>query len=246
MAHPERAADLRESGSLPDQAVPCRHRDDSSEATEPDDPQLEAAVRYLVGAEDGRRQEGRERSGPDGARVKVFASNRKAYYDYHVLESIEAGLALTGTEIKSIRAGRVNLRDGYARVQNGEVWLYNMHISPYDQGNIYNHEPMRPRKLLLHKGEIGRLASKSQEQGLTLVPLRMYERKGHAKVELAVAREEAIRQARGDLAARGRARGRSGDQRGVRSTGTLGFDRGGGSENAGRGATALVNQSARQ
>jgi SsrA-binding protein len=125
---------------------------------------------------------------PAERREKVFATNRKAYYDYHVLESLEAGLALTGTEIKSIRAGRVNLRDGYARVQNGEVWLYNTHISPYEQGNRYNHEPMRPRKLLLHRGEIGRLAGKSQEQGLTLVPLRLYERKGHAKVELGVVR----------------------------------------------------------
>ena len=119
---------------------------------------------------------------------KVFATNRKAFHDYHVLESIEAGIALTGTEIKSIRAGRVNLRDGYARVQGGEVWLYNVHVSPYDQGNRYNHEPTRPRKLLLHRREIGRLAGQSQEQGLTLVPLRIYERKGHAKVELAVVR----------------------------------------------------------
>jgi SsrA-binding protein len=119
---------------------------------------------------------------------KVFATNRKAYHDYHVLESLEAGLALTGTEIKSVRAGRVNLREGYARVQDGEIWLYNTHISPYEQGNRYNHEPTRPRKLLLHKGEIGRLTGKSQEQGLTLVPLRMYERRGHAKVELAVVR----------------------------------------------------------
>ena len=119
---------------------------------------------------------------------KVFATNRKAFHDYHILESIEAGIALTGTEIKSIRAGRVNLRDGYARVQGREAWLYNVHISPYDQGNRYNHEPTRPRKLLLHRGEIGRLAGKSQEQGLTLVPLRIYERRGHAKVELAVVR----------------------------------------------------------
>ena len=121
-------------------------------------------------------------------RDRVFATNRKAFHDYQVLESVEAGLALTGTEIKSIRAGKVNLRDGYARVQGKEAWLYNVHVSPYDQGNRYNHEPMRPRKLLLHKGEIGRLAGKSQEQGLTLVPLRIYERKGHAKVELAVVR----------------------------------------------------------
>ena len=119
---------------------------------------------------------------------RVFATNRKAFHDYHILESTEAGLALTGTEIKSIRAGKVNLREGYARVQGNEAWLYNVHVSPYDQGNRYNHEPMCPRKLLLHKGEIGRLAGKSQEQGLTLVPLRIYERKGHAKVELAVVR----------------------------------------------------------
>jgi SsrA-binding protein len=130
----------------------------------------------------------RTKAAAERPRDKVFASNRKAYHDYHVLESMEAGLALTGTEIKSVRAGRVNLRDGYARVQDGEVWLYNIHISPYDQGNRYNHEPMRPRKLLLHKGEIGRIAGKSQEEGLTLVPLRLYERKGHAKVELAVVR----------------------------------------------------------
>ena len=108
----------------------------------------------------------------------------------------------SGTEIKSIRAGRVNLRDGYARVQNGEAWLYNTHISPYDQGNRYNHEPMRPRKLLLHKGEIGRLTGKSQEQGLTLVPLRLYERKGHAKVELAVVRGKRQYDKREAIAAR--------------------------------------------
>jgi SsrA-binding protein len=119
---------------------------------------------------------------------KVFATNRRAFHEYEILESIEAGIALTGTEIKSIRAGKLNLRDAYARVQNGEVLLYNMHISPYDQGNIWNHEPLRTRKLLLHRGEIGRLAEKSQAQGLTLVPLRLYVRKGHAKVEIAVAR----------------------------------------------------------
>ena len=119
---------------------------------------------------------------------RTFATNRQARHEYEILESIEAGIALTGTEIKSVRAGKVNLRDSYARVQNGEVLLYNMHVSPYDQGNIWNHEPMRTRKLLLHRGEIGRLAEKSQAQGLTLVPLRMYARKGHAKVELAVAR----------------------------------------------------------
>jgi len=119
---------------------------------------------------------------------RVFATNRKAFHDYEILEALEAGIELTGTEIKSIRAGKLNLRDSYARVQNKEVWLYNMHISPYDQGNRWNHEPLRPRRLLLHRGEIGRLAAKSQEQGLTLVPLRMYAKKGNAKLELAVVR----------------------------------------------------------
>jgi len=119
---------------------------------------------------------------------RVFATNRKAFHDYEVLESLEAGIALTGTEIKSIRAGKLNLRESYARVQDGEIWLYNMHISPYDQGNRWNHEPLRPRRLLLHTGEIGKLATKSKEQGLTLVPLRMYAKRGKAKLELAVVR----------------------------------------------------------
>ena len=119
---------------------------------------------------------------------RVFATNRQAFHNYHVMSSLEAGIALTGTEIKSVRAGKVNLRDSYARVQNGEVWLYNMHVSPYEQGNRWNHEPTRPRKLLLHKEEIGKLARESGAQGLTLVPLRMYSSKGNAKVELAVVR----------------------------------------------------------
>lgn len=119
---------------------------------------------------------------------RTFASNRRAFHEYEILSSVEAGIALTGTEIKSVRAGKVNLRDSYAKVQGGEVLLYNMHVSPYEQGNIWNHEPLRTRKLLLHRGEIGRLAEQSQAQGLTLVPLRMYSSKGHAKVELAVAR----------------------------------------------------------
>jgi SsrA-binding protein len=119
---------------------------------------------------------------------RVFSTNRRAFHEYEIMESMEAGIALTGTEIKSVRAGKVNLRDSYARVQNGEVLLYNMHVSPYDQGNIWNHDPLRVRKLLLHRKEIGRLAEQSQAQGLTLVPLRMYARKGHAKVEIAVAR----------------------------------------------------------
>lgn len=120
---------------------------------------------------------------------KVFATNRKAFHDYHVLEALEAGIALTGTEVKSVRAGRVNLREGYARVEDREVWLHNTHISPYDQGNRYNHEPTRRRKLLLHRKEILRLMQRLQrEGGTTLVPLRLYDKKGHVKVELALVR----------------------------------------------------------
>src|SRR6266571_7676680 len=119
---------------------------------------------------------------------RVFATNRKAFHDYHILENVEAGLALTGTEVKSIRAGKVQLREGYARVEHGEAWLQNTHIAPYDQGNRYNHEPMRARKLLLHRGQIGHLAGKLREGGVTLVPLKLYDRKGHLKVELGLAR----------------------------------------------------------
>jgi SsrA-binding protein len=101
---------------------------------------------------------------------------------------VEAGLVLTGTEVKSIRAGKVQLREGYARIERGEAWLHNTHISTYDQGNRYNHEPTRVRKLLLHRGQIARLEGKSRESGLTLVPLKVYDKKGHLKLELGLAR----------------------------------------------------------
>ena len=119
---------------------------------------------------------------------KVLASNRKAFHDYHILKSVEAGLVLTGTEVKSARAGKVQLREGYARIQGGEAWLHNTHIAPYDQGNRYNHEPMRVRKLLLHRGRISHLAGKVRESGATLVPLKLYDKQGHLKVELGLAR----------------------------------------------------------
>jgi SsrA-binding protein len=125
---------------------------------------------------------------PHKTNERTLVSNRQALHDYHIVESVEAGLALQGTEVKSIRAGNANLRDAYARVHNGEVWLQNAHIAPFDQGNRWNHEPRRPRKLLLHTREIGRLASKSLESGYTLVPLRLYDRKGKLKLELALAR----------------------------------------------------------
>jgi SsrA-binding protein len=119
-------------------------------------------------------------------RIRTLATNRQALHDYHILETVEAGLALQGTEVKSIRAGNVNLRDSYARADKGEIWLWNAHISPFDQGNRWNHEPRRPRKLLMHTREIGRLASKANEGGNTLVPLRLYDKNGRIKLELAL------------------------------------------------------------
>lgn len=120
---------------------------------------------------------------------KMVASNRKAFHDYFIEETYEAGIALTGTEVKSARLGRVNLRDSFARVEGGEVFLYNAHISPYDFGNRWNHEPTRRRKLLMNKAEIRRLIGKTQQEGLTLVPLSAYfNERGRLKIELAVAK----------------------------------------------------------
>ncbi len=120
--------------------------------------------------------------------IKVVATNRKAYHDYHIEETHEAGLALTGTEIKSVRAGSVNLKDSYALIKGGEAWLLNVHISPYEPASRQNVDPDRMRKLLLHRYEINRLMGKVQEKGLTIVPLRMYLKKNRAKVELALVR----------------------------------------------------------
>jgi SsrA-binding protein len=120
---------------------------------------------------------------------KPVAENRKARHDYFIDEVIEAGLALTGTEVKSLRLGRVNLRDSFARVINGEVFLVNCHIAPYDKGNRWNHEPYRDRKLLLHKKEIRELLAKVKQEGMTLVPVRLYfDKQGRAKILLGVAR----------------------------------------------------------
>ncbi|MEL1133654.1 SsrA-binding protein SmpB [Desulfitobacterium sp. THU1] len=120
--------------------------------------------------------------------IKVISDNRKAYHDYFVEEKLEAGIILTGTEIKSIRNGRVNLKDSYARIENGEVWLHQMHISPYEQGNRFNHEPLRKRKLLLNHSEIIKLIGKVQQEGLTLIPTKIYLKHGLAKIELGVCR----------------------------------------------------------
>jgi SsrA-binding protein len=119
---------------------------------------------------------------------KVVATNKKAFHDYFILEKIEAGICLLGTEVKAIREGRLNLKDSYALVQSGETYLLNCHISPYSHGNRENHDPTRSRKLLLHLREIRKLIGKTQEKGLTLVPLRVYLKKGRVKVELGVAR----------------------------------------------------------
>lgn len=119
---------------------------------------------------------------------KVVAQNRKARHDYHIEETYEAGIVLTGTEIKSVRAGRVNMQDSFARIHNGEVYLMNMHISPYEQGNRYNHDPLRTRKLLMHRGQISKLIGLTKEKGFTLVALDVHLRNGFAKVTLALAR----------------------------------------------------------
>ncbi len=117
---------------------------------------------------------------------KVVTTNRKARHEYFVLDSFEAGIVLTGTEVKSLRQGNANLTDGYATVRNGEVWLSGMHISPYEQGSYANVDPIRERKLLLHRTEIRRLISKTREKGLTLIPLKVYFKKNIAKVQLGV------------------------------------------------------------
>lgn len=117
----------------------------------------------------------------------LIAQNRKARHDYHVESTVEAGLVLTGTEVKSLRAGRATLTDGYATIDNGEVWLRGVHIPEYDMGTWTNHEPRRARKVLLHRDEIRKLAAKTQAKGLTLIPLSLYFKDGYAKVELALA-----------------------------------------------------------
>ena len=123
-----------------------------------------------------------------GSGEKLVAANRKAFHDYFILEKMEAGICLLGTEVKAIREGRINLKDSYAAVKAGEAYLLNCHISPYSHGNRDNHDPTRARKLLLHLREIRKLIGKTQEKGLTVVPLRVYLRQGRIKVELGVAR----------------------------------------------------------
>lgn len=134
---------------------------------------------------------------------KVVATNRKAFHDYFIEERFEAGIVLQGTEVKSLREGRVNLQDSFASVREGEMFLHNCHVSPYSHGNIMNHDPTRVRKLLLHKTEINKLLGKTQQKGLTLIPLRIYfSKRGHAKVELGLAKGKKLYDRRESIKAR--------------------------------------------
>jgi SsrA-binding protein len=136
----------------------------------------------------------------------VIARNRRARHDYHIEDVVEGGLVLTGTEVKSLRAGRASLTDGFAQITDGEMWLHGVHIPEYTQGTWTNHEPRRPRKVLLHRKEIDRLARQTAERGLTIVPLSLYFKDGKVKVELALARGKRTYDKRRDLAQRDAAR----------------------------------------
>ncbi len=136
----------------------------------------------------------------DGERT--IATNRRARHEYFIEETYEAGIAFTGSEIKSVRAGHISLQEGYAKVESDEVWLFGVHIAPYKQATIEQHDPLRKRKLLLHRGEISRLTGKLHEKGLTLVPLRVYIKGNHAKVELGLARGKKLYDKREDIAER--------------------------------------------
>ncbi len=135
--------------------------------------------------------------------AKAVATNRKAFHEYFIEERFEAGIVLQGTEVKSLRDGKVNLQDSFASVRDGEVFLHHCHISPYSHGNIMNHDPLRVRKLLLHKKEINKLLGKTQQKGLTLIPLRIYfSSRGHAKVELGLAKGKKLYDRRESIKAR--------------------------------------------
>jgi SsrA-binding protein len=134
--------------------------------------------------------------------VKVVATNRKARHEYFLLEFLEAGLVLQGSEIKSIRAGRISLAEAYVRIDNNEAWLVDAHVAPYEQASIYNHEPRRPRKLLLHRKEIDHLWEQVAQRGLTIIPIRVYLKQGRAKVEIAVARGKKLYDKRAEIAKR--------------------------------------------
>lgn len=132
--------------------------------------------------------------------IKIIVKNKKARHDYFIEDAFEAGIELFGTEVKSIRSGKVNLKDSYADIKNGEIFIYNMHISPYEMGNIYNKDPLRVRKLLLHKSEIRKLLGQKQQQGFALVPLSLYFSGSKVKVELALGKGKKLYDKRHDIA----------------------------------------------
>ncbi len=133
---------------------------------------------------------------------KIIASNKKARHDYFLDEYFEAGIALVGTEVKSLRAGGCSLKEAWVRIQNGEIWIYQMHIAPYEKGNIMNKDPLRPRKLLLHKAEILKLEQKMKEKGYTIVPVEAYFKDSRVKIEIALARGKKLYDKRADIAKR--------------------------------------------
>lgn len=131
---------------------------------------------------------------------KLVANNKKAYHDYFIEEKYEAGVVLCGTEVKSLRMGKCSIKEAFIRVENGEVWVYGMHISPYEKGNLFNRDPLRPKKLLMHRAEIRKLTGKLAEKGLTLVPLQVYFKNGRAKIEVGLARGKKLYDKRADIA----------------------------------------------
>lgn len=138
--------------------------------------------------------------------MKLVANNKKAYHDFFVDEKYETGLVLHGTEVKSLRLGQCSIKEAFVRIENGEVWVYGMHISPYEKGNIFNKDPMRPKKLLMHKMEINKLLGKIKEKGFTLVPLQVYFKDGRAKLEIGLCRGKKLYDKRADIAKRDVAR----------------------------------------
>ena len=135
-------------------------------------------------------------------KVKIVCDNRKARHEYNFLEVLEAGIELRGTEVKSLRAGKGNIQDAYGKIENGQIILYNMHISPYEMGNRFNHDPKRPRRLLLHKNEITKLYSKVREKGLTIIPTKVYFSRSLSKVEIALAQGKKLYDKREDMVAK--------------------------------------------
>lgn len=132
--------------------------------------------------------------------MKLVAGNKKAYHDYFIEEKYEAGLVLQGTEVKSMRLGKCSVKEAFIRIDHNEVWIYGMHISPYEKGNIFNADPLRPKKLLMHKDEIRKLAGKISEKGFTIVPLQVYFKDGRAKIEIGLARGKKLYDKRQDIA----------------------------------------------